>query len=101
MPTTTSSFYTVNAIRHRAHEIGLGKRTNTVLQSAFFALANIMPMDEAIEYMKEHGIRSPTSKKGEAIVEMNYKAIDAGVDAHRARSTFPPPGLTRSNAPEG
>ena len=73
------SFYTVNAI-DKAREIGMGKRTNTILQSAFFALANIMPIEEAVEYMKYMAKKSYL-KKGEAVVEMNYKAIDAGVDA--------------------
>ena len=71
--------YTINAI-DKAIEIGMGKRTNTILQSAFFKLADIMPIDEAIEYMKQAAKKS-YSKKGEAVVEMNYKAIDAGVDA--------------------
>ncbi|MGM9645607.1 MAG: pyruvate:ferredoxin (flavodoxin) oxidoreductase [Eubacteriales bacterium] len=72
-------FYTVNAI-DKAIEIGMGKRTNTILQSAFFALANIMPIKDAVEYMKYMAKKSYL-KKGEAVVEMNYKAIDAGVDA--------------------
>ena len=72
-------FYIVNAI-DKAREIGMGKRTNTILQSAFFALANIMPIDKAVEYMKYMAKKSYL-KKGEAVVEMNYKAIDAGVDA--------------------
>ena len=71
--------YTINAI-DKAIEIGMGKRTNTILQSAFFALANIMPKDDAIRFMKEAAKKS-YSKKGEAVVEMNYKAIDAGADA--------------------
>ena len=73
------AFYTVNAI-DKAREIGMGKRTNTILQSAFFALANIMPIAEAVDYMKYMAKKS-YSKKGDAVVEMNYKAIDAGVDA--------------------
>ena len=71
--------YTINAI-DKAIEIGMGKRTNTILQSAFFKLANVMPIDRAIEYMKAAAKKS-YSKKGDAVVEMNYKAIDAGVDA--------------------
>ena len=73
------NFYIVNAI-DKAREIGMGKRTNTILQSAFFALANIMPIAEAVDYMKYMAKKSYL-KKGEAVVEMNYKAIDAGVDA--------------------
>ena len=71
--------YTINAI-DKAIEIGMGKRTNTILQSAFFKLADVMPIDKAVEYMKAAAKKS-YSKKGDAVVEMNYKAIDAGVDA--------------------
>ncbi len=71
--------YTINAI-DKAAEIGMGKRTNTILQSAFFKLAKVMPIDEAIKFMKEAAKKS-YGKKGDAIVEMNYKAIDAGVSA--------------------
>ena len=71
--------YTINAI-DKAIEIGMGKRTNTILQSAFFKLADVMPIDDAIKFMKEAAKKS-YSKKGDAVVEMNYKAIDAGVDA--------------------
>ena len=78
--------YTINAI-DKAIEIGMGKRTNTILQSAFFALANIMPAEDAIKYMKEAAKKS-YSKKGDAVVEMNYKAIDAGKDAlHKVEIT--------------
>ncbi len=70
--------YTVNAIDIAA-EIGLGKRTNTVLQSAFFALSKVLPAEEAIGYMKEKAQKF--MKKGKEIVEMNEKAIDAGATA--------------------
>ena len=70
--------YTVNAIDIAA-EIGLGKRTNTVLQSAFFALSKVLPEEEAIGYMKEKAQKF--MKKGKEIVEMNEKAIDAGATA--------------------
>ncbi len=83
--------YTINAI-DKAIEIGMGKRTNTILQSAFFKLANVMPIDEAVEYMKDAAKKS-YGKKGDDIVKMNYKAIDAGVDAV-VRSRSPPPGPT-------
>ena len=72
-------FYIINAI-DKAREIGMGKRTNTILQSAFFKLAEILPIAEAVDYMKYMAKKSYL-KKGEAVVEMNYKAIDAGVDA--------------------
>ncbi|MGN0243404.1 MAG: pyruvate:ferredoxin (flavodoxin) oxidoreductase [Lachnospiraceae bacterium] len=71
--------YTINAI-DKAVEIGMGKRTNTILQSAFFKLANVMPIDEAVDYMKAAAKKS-YGKKGDDVVEMNYRAIDAGVDA--------------------
>ena len=72
------NLYIVNAIDIAA-EIGLGKRTNTVLQSAFFALSGVLPKDEAIGYMKEKAQKF--MKKGKEIVEMNEKAIDAGATA--------------------
>lgn len=71
--------YTINAI-DKAMEIGMGKRTNTILQSAFFKLAKVMPIDEAIKFMKDAAKKSYSSK-GDAVVEMNYKAIDAGLSA--------------------
>ena len=71
--------YTVNAI-DLAAEIGLGKRTNTVLQSAFFSLSKVLPAEEAIGYMKEKAQKF--MKKGKEIVEMNEKAIDAGATAY-------------------
>ena len=71
-------FYTINAT-DIAKEIGLGNRTNTVLQSAFFKLANIIPIEDAVKFMKE-AILKTYGKKGENIVNMNYAAVDAGVD---------------------
>ena len=71
--------YTVNAI-DLAAQIGLGKRTNTVLQSAFFSLSKVLPEAEAIGYMKEKAQKF--LKKGKEIVEMNEKAIDAGATAY-------------------
>lgn len=73
------SVYTIDAT-DIAKKIGMGKRTNTVLQSAFFALSNVIPIDDAVTYMKEAAKNSYASK-GQDIVEMNYKAIDAGVSA--------------------
>ena len=72
--------YTVNAI-DLAEKVGMGKRTNTVLQSAFFALANVMPSAEAIQYMKDAATKS-YSKKGQDIVDANHNAIDAGATAY-------------------
>ena len=71
--------YTINAI-DLAVEIGMGKRTNTILQSAFFSLANVMPQAEAIQYMKDAATKSYL-KKGQDVVDMNHKAIDAGATA--------------------
>ncbi len=71
--------YTINAI-DLAREIGMGKRTNTILQSAFFTLANVMPQDEAIQYMKDAATKSYL-KKGQDVVDMNHRAIDAGATA--------------------
>ena len=73
--------YTINAI-DLAIEIGMGKRNNTILQSAFFTLAKVMPQEEAIGYMKEAAKKSYL-KKGQDIVDMNYKAIDLGASAFK------------------
>ena len=72
--------YTIDAI-DLAQKIGMGKRTNTILQSAFFSLAKVLPEEDAIKYMKEKATQS-YSKKGMDIVEMNHKAIDAGATAY-------------------
>ncbi|MBE6667708.1 MAG: pyruvate:ferredoxin (flavodoxin) oxidoreductase [Ruminococcaceae bacterium] len=72
-------FYTINATK-LALDLGNGKVKNTVLQSAFFALAKILPTADAIEYMKYMATKSYL-KKGQAIVDLNHKAIDAGKDA--------------------
>ncbi|MEG1907028.1 MAG: pyruvate:ferredoxin (flavodoxin) oxidoreductase [Gordonibacter sp.] len=71
--------YTINAI-DLAREIGMGKRTNTILQSAFFTLANVIPQDEALQYMKDAATKSYL-KKGQEVVDMNHRAIDAGATA--------------------
>ena len=71
--------YTINAI-DKAIEIGMGKRTNTILQSAFFTLAKVMPQEDAIQYMKDAATKSYL-KKGQDVVDMNHKAIDAGATA--------------------
>ncbi len=71
--------YIIDAIDLCA-KIGMGKRTNTTLQSAFFALADVMPKADAIQYMKDAATKSYL-KKGQDIVDMNHKAIDAGADA--------------------
>ncbi|MBR6200771.1 MAG: pyruvate:ferredoxin (flavodoxin) oxidoreductase [Spirochaetales bacterium] len=71
--------YTIDAV-DIATKIGLGKRTSTVLQSAFFKLANVLPADEAIKYMKEKVV-AKFSKKGQDVVDMNCQAIDQGAGA--------------------
>ncbi len=71
--------YTINAI-DLAIQVGMGKRTNTILQSAFFTLAKVMPQEEAIQHMKDAATKS-YSKKGMDIVANNHKAIDAGATA--------------------
>ena len=73
--------YTINAI-DLAIEIGMGKRTNTILQSAFFALAKVMPSEQAIQFMKDAATKSYL-KKGQDIVDMNHKAIDIGATAYK------------------
>ena len=73
--------YTINAI-DLAIEIGMGKRTNTILQSAFFALAKVMPEAEAIGYMKDAATHSYL-KKGQDVVDRNHKAIDLGASAFK------------------
>ena len=73
--------YTIDAI-DLAIEIGMGKRNNTILQSAFFSLAKVMPEAEAITYMKEKA-KASYLKKGQDIVDMNYKAIDLGATAYK------------------
>ena len=73
--------YTLDAI-DLAARIGMGKRTNTILQSAFFSLAKVMPESEAIGYMKDAATHSYL-KKGQDVVDMNHKAIDAGATAYK------------------
>ena len=71
--------YTINAI-DLAIKVGMGKRTNTILQSAFFTLAKVMPQEEAIGYMKDAATKS-YMKKGQDVVDCNHRAIDAGATA--------------------
>ena len=74
-----AKFFIIDAV-HLAREIGLGSRTNTILQSAFFKLnEQIMPYEKAQELMKKYAYKSYI-RKGEAIVELNYKAIDIGAN---------------------
>ncbi len=73
--------YTIDAI-DLAAKIGMGKRTNTILQSAFFALAKVLPEADAIQYMKDAATHSYL-KKGQDVVDMNHKAIDMGATAFK------------------
>ena len=70
------NFYTINATKI-AEEIGLGNRTNTIMQSAFFKVSEVIPYDQAVEKMKTF-IHKTYGRKGEEIVEMNYAAVDKG-----------------------
>ena len=73
--------YTINAI-DLAIEIGMGKRNITILQSAFFSLAKVLPEEDAIRFMKEKA-KASYLKKGQDVVDMNYKAIDLGATAYK------------------
>ena len=73
------NFYTVNATKI-ASEIGLGRRINMIMQSAFFKLAEIIPQEEATEYLKA-SIKKAYGKKGEKVVNMNYEAVEAGMNS--------------------
>ena len=72
-------FYNINAIK-LAREVGMGGRINTIMQSAFFKLANVIPAEEALEYMKAAAKKS-YGKKGDEVVQKNYAAIEAGMNA--------------------
>ena len=74
------NFYTIDAFKI-GKELGLGTRTNTVLQSAFFSIAKIIPEEDAIKYMKDAATKS-YSRKGDAIVKMNHDAIDRGATGY-------------------
>ena len=82
-----AKFYVIDAVSI-ASELGLGNRTNTVLQSAFFKLSNVLDIDEAVGYMKQAIVHS-YGNKGEEIVNMNYKAVDAGLDNIRQIEVLP------------
>ncbi|ATW26431.1 pyruvate:ferredoxin (flavodoxin) oxidoreductase [Candidatus Formimonas warabiya] len=73
------NFYTIDAI-NIAQELGLGNRTNMIMQSAFFKLANVIPLEQAVEHLKE-SIEHAYGKKGQKIVDMNNAAVDKGIEA--------------------
>ena len=75
------NFYIINATKI-AEEIGLGTRTNTIMQSSFFKIANVIPYDKAVEEMK-HFIVKSFGRKGEDIVKMNYAAVDSGGEVEK------------------
>ena len=72
-------FYNINAIK-LAREVGMGGRINTIMQSAFFKLAGVIPAEQALEYMKAAAKKS-YGKKGDEVVQKNYAAIEAGMNA--------------------
>ena len=72
-------FYTINAVKI-GQEIGLGNRINMICQAAFFKLADIIPVEDAVKYLKD-SIQKAYGKKGEKIVNMNYQAVDAGINS--------------------
>ena len=74
-----AKLYTIDAI-HIARELGLGSRTNTILQASFFHLANIIPTETAVAEMKDAIYHTYYLKKGQAVVDMNYASIDHGID---------------------
>ena len=97
------SFYTINATKI-AQEIGLGNRTNTILQSAFFRITEVIPVDLAIEQMKKFIVKS-YGKKGEDVVNKNYAAVDRGgeyekVTVDPAWANLPDDAKVESKAPE-
>ena len=80
------NFYTINAVEV-ARETGMGQRINTVMQTCFFAISNILPKDEAIAQIK-NAIKKTYSKKGDAIVQKNFAAVDASL-AHMHKVEYP------------
>jgi pyruvate-ferredoxin/flavodoxin oxidoreductase len=78
-------FYIINATKI-AEEIGLGSRTNTIMQSAFFKIAGVIPYEAAVTEMKKAIVKS-FSLKGEEIVKMNNAAVDQGGDVTKNRSS--------------
>ncbi|MEL7563996.1 MAG: pyruvate:ferredoxin (flavodoxin) oxidoreductase [Dehalobacterium sp.] len=73
------NFYIIDAV-NIAKELGLGNRTNMIMQSAFFKLANVIPLEKAVEYLKA-SVEHTYGKKGQKIVDMNNAAIDKGIEA--------------------
>ena len=78
-PTTTSTFYIIDANKE-SQALGLGNRSNMVLQAAFFKLANVIPVEDAVAHMKD-AVKKTYGLKGEKVVNMNIAAVDAGINA--------------------
>ena len=74
-----AKFYTIDAIKI-ARELGLGSRTNTILQAAFFKLANVIPLEQAVAEMKDAIYKTYYKKKGQAVVDMNNASIGYGIN---------------------
>lgn len=74
------NFYIIDAV-DLAQQIGLGSRINTICQAAFFAITEIIPIDQAVKYMKEAIVKS-YGHKGQKIIDMNYAAVDAGIKSY-------------------
>ncbi len=98
-------FYVIDATA-AAHEVGLGNRTNTILQTCFFALSGVLPRDAAIEKIK-HAIEKSYSRKGRAVVEKNFAAVDGALERlHEVKvpdavtSNFERPPLVPDDAPD-
>ena len=97
------TLYYINASKI-AQEIGLGNRTNTILQSAFFRITEVIPVELAVEQMKKF-INKSYGKKGENVVNMNYQAVDRGSEYHRldvdpAWAELPDDMEVKDNVPE-
>ncbi|SNB47403.1 pyruvate:ferredoxin (flavodoxin) oxidoreductase [Geobacter sp. DSM 9736] len=98
-------FYVIDGVR-LGNEIGLGPRINVIMQTAFFKISNIIPLDQAIDEIKD-AIKKTYGKSGEKVVEMNYKAVDAGLNNYyevkvpeKATSTIAKPPVVPAGAPK-
>ena len=98
-------FYVIDAIKS-AMDLGLGPRINTILQTCFFAISGIIPKDEAIAHIKK-AIKKTYGRKGDAIVEMNYKAVDGAIEhlkevkvPDRPAGKLTKPPIVPANAPD-
>ena len=91
-------FYTIDAIRI-ARELGLGSRTNTILQAAFFTLTNVIPIDQAISEMKDAIYKTYYKKKGQTVVDMNNASIDHGINELQ-EVTIPESWLNAQDGPQ-